>query len=177
MFNSEFLFSVVCLNPLKLLLIHWQWWCLFNSSVSSVTSHGKCWGWGLSLQDVRSQTAADLEFQVLGILSKLRSFLTFLCAHSARQVVWLAQDRYSSRLLHAPKVLAAQSCLTLFNPMACSLPAPLSMGFSRQEYWSGWPFPSLEDLPNPEIEPRSTLITGGFFTSWTTRKAQEYWSG
>ena len=33
--------------------------------------------------------------------------------------------------------------------------APLSMGFPRQEYWSGLPFPSLGDLPNPGIEPRS----------------------
>ena len=33
--------------------------------------------------------------------------------------------------------------------------APLSMGFSRQEYWSGLPCPSLGDLPNPEIKPRS----------------------
>ena len=32
---------------------------------------------------------------------------------------------------------------------------PLSMGFSRQEYWSRYPFPSQEDLPNPGIEPRS----------------------
>ena len=33
--------------------------------------------------------------------------------------------------------------------------APLSMGFSRQEYWSGLPFPSPGDLPNPGIEPWS----------------------
>ena len=35
----------------------------------------------------------------------------------------------------------AQSCLTLCNHMDCSLPAPPSMEFSRQEYWSGLPFP------------------------------------
>ena len=35
----------------------------------------------------------------------------------------------------------AQSCLTLSDPMDCSLPGSLSMGFSRQEYWSGVPFP------------------------------------
>ena len=52
--------------------------------------------------------------------------------------------------------LVAQSCLTLCNPMACSLPGQrMSMGFSRQEYWSGLPFPSPGDLPNPGIEPRS----------------------
>ena len=36
--------------------------------------------------------------------------------------------------------------------------APLSMGFSRREYWSGLPFPSPGDLPNPGIEPRSPAL-------------------
>ena len=36
--------------------------------------------------------------------------------------------------------------------------APLSMGFSRQESWSGLPFPSLGNLPNPGIEPRSPTL-------------------
>ena len=36
--------------------------------------------------------------------------------------------------------------------------APLSMGFSTQEYWSGLPFPSPEDLPDPGIEPRSPAL-------------------
>ena len=36
--------------------------------------------------------------------------------------------------------------------------APPSMGFSRQEYWSGLPFPSPGDLPNPGIEPRSPTL-------------------
>ena len=40
----------------------------------------------------------------------------------------------------------AQSCLTLYNPVACK--APQSMGFTRQEYWSGLPFSSPGDLPD-----------------------------
>ena len=51
-----------------------------------------------------------------------------------------------------------QSFLILYNPMDYSLPAPLSMGFSRQEYWSGLPFPSPEDLPKPGMEPGSPAI-------------------
>ena len=39
------------------------------------------------------------------------------------------------------------------------------MGFPRQEYWSAWPFPSSVDLPNPEIEPESPALAGGFFTT------------
>ena len=39
-----------------------------------------------------------------------------------------------------------------FSPKDCKArQAPMSMGFSRQEYWSGLPFPSLGDLPNPGI--------------------------
>ena len=45
-----------------------------------------------------------------------------------------------------------------------SLQAPLSMGFSRQEYWSGLPCPPLGDLSNPGIEP-VFCIEGGFFTA------------
>ena len=43
--------------------------------------------------------------------------------------------------------------------------APLSMGFSRQEYWSRLPFPSPGDLPNSGIEPTSLPLAGGFFTT------------
>ena len=42
--------------------------------------------------------------------------------------------------------------------------SPLSMGFSTQEYWSGLPFPSPGDLPEPGIEPVSPALAGGFFT-------------
>ena len=57
----------------------------------------------------------------------------------------------------------AQSCLTLWHPMDCSRgtdQVPLSMEFSRQEYWDGLPFPSPGDLPNPEIEPQSPALQG-----------------
>ena len=43
--------------------------------------------------------------------------------------------------------------------------APLSMGFSRQEYWSGLPFPSPGDLPNPGIKPRSPALQADTLTS------------
>ena len=46
-------------------------------------------------------------------------------------------------------------CPTLCDPMDCSCQAPLSMGFPRQGYWSGLPFPSPGDLPDPGTEPRS----------------------
>ena len=43
--------------------------------------------------------------------------------------------------------------------------APLSMGFPRQVYWSGLPFPSPGDLPDPGIEPESPGLAGGFYTT------------
>ena len=48
-----------------------------------------------------------------------------------------------------------QSCLTLCDPMDCSPQAPLSMGFSRQEYWSRLPFPPPGDLLDSGIKPGS----------------------
>ena len=44
------------------------------------------------------------------------------------------------------------------TPWAIAYQAPLSMGFSRREYWSGLPFPSPGDLPNPGVEPRSPAL-------------------
>ena len=44
------------------------------------------------------------------------------------------------------------------TPWTVAYQVPLSMEFSRQEYWSGWPFPSPEDLPNPGIEPGSPTL-------------------
>ena len=49
-------------------------------------------------------------------------------------------------------------CPTLCDPMDGSLPGSMIMGFSRQEYWSGLPFLSPEDLPNPGIEPGSPAL-------------------
>ena len=55
------------------------------------------------------------------------------------------------------KVLATQSCLPLCDPMDCSLPDPLSMEFSKQEYWSGLPLTSSGNL-NSMVSSHSYLI-------------------
>ena len=54
--------------------------------------------------------------------------------------------------------LVAKSCPTLVIPWTIALQAPLSMGFSRQEYWSGLQFPSPGDLPDSGIKPRSPAL-------------------
>ena len=56
----------------------------------------------------------------------------------------------------------SKSFATLWTP---AHQAPLSVGFSRQEYWSGLPFPPPGDLPDPGIEPESPALAGGFFTT------------
>ena len=53
--------------------------------------------------------------------------------------------------------MRAQSCPTLASPWAVAHQAPLHLGFSRQEYWSGVSFPTSGDLPDPGIEPTSLV--------------------
>ena len=53
------------------------------------------------------------------------------------------------------------------TPWTVAYQASPSMGFSRQEYWSGLPFPSPGDLPNLGIEPTSPILADGFFTTST----------
>ena len=69
----------------------------------------------------------------------------------AKSQTWLRDWTELNWLMYAWSV--AKLCPTLCNPMDCSPPGCLSMGFSRQEYWSGLPFPPPGDLPNPGIKP------------------------
>ena len=57
-----------------------------------------------------------------------------------------------------PHVLCATLCPTLATPWTTACQAFLSMGFPRQEYWSGLPFPSPGHLPHPGVKPRSPTV-------------------
>ena len=62
----------------------------------------------------------------------------------------------------------AQSCPTLLYPWTAAFQTPPSMGFSRQEYWSGVPYPPPGNLPDLGIElasPVSFALAGEFFTT------------
>ena len=61
--------------------------------------------------------------------------------------------------------LVTKSCLTLVTPWTVDHQAPLSMGFPRQEYWSGLPFPSPEDLSNPGIDSKSPALQADYLTT------------
>ena len=65
--------------------------------------------------------------------------------------------------------LHAQSCATV-TLLTVALQAPLATGFSRQEYCSGFPFPSPGDCPVPEIKPECPALLGEFFTTALPRK-------
>ena len=64
---------------------------------------------------------------------------------------------------HAPSLLSYPVLCDPCQAVACQ--APLSMGLSRQEYWSELQFSPPEDLPDPEIEPVSPALAGRFFTT------------
>ena len=63
------------------------------------------------------------------------------------------------------KLFVAQLCPTLWDPMDPSLPGSSVLEFSRQEYWSGLPFPSPGDLPDPGIETGSPVLQADSLSS------------
>ena len=84
----------------------------------------------------------------------------------------------TERYLGACMCVKLRHCVWLFTtPWTVACQAPLSMGFLRQEFWSGLPFPSSRDLLNPEIKPTSLLspgLAGMFFTSSATWEGQSF---
>ena len=67
------------------------------------------------------------------------------------------------------------SCVQLFaTPWTVAYQAPPSMGFSRQECWSGLPFPSPGDLPDPGIEPGSPSLQADTLPSEPPEKPHRY---
>ena len=68
-----------------------------------------------------------------------------------------------------------QLCPTICDPVDLARQAPLSMGFSRQDYWSGLPCPPPGNLSYPGVKPESLMspaLAGGFFTTSDTWEAQ-----
>ena len=76
-----------------------------------------------------------------------------------------------------PSILSHFSCVQLSATLwTVDRQASVSMGFSRQEYWSGLPFPSPGDLPHPGVEPVSLMspaLAGGFLTTSATWEVQK----
>ena len=105
----------------------------------------------------------------LGKMSQIDSDLRILCTVIVETLSgW-------DLFLKCVCMLSHLSCVLLFvTPWPVAHQAPLSLGFSRQEYWSGLPCPPPGDLPDPGIELVSLMspaLTGGFFTTSATWEA------
>ena len=94
-----------------------------------------------------------------GIFAKLFNFV------AASIIILVVFLRLRHECMHAQSISPTQLC---GPPWTVDHQAPLSMGFPRQEYWSGLPFTSPGDLPNPGIKPTYSefpTLTGRFFTT------------
>ena len=78
---------------------------------------------------------------------------------------WLWEQLLRSTFLIKGEVKSLSRVLLFVTPPTVAHQALPSMGFSRQEYWSGLPFPSPGDLPDPGIEPRSPTLQADALTS------------
>ena len=102
--------------------------------------------------------------------------MAWSCLWIESQIIWVTSLSYlpwSTNIVSLPQLklllcscndlqntcgLVTKSCLTSVMPWTVTCQAPLSMGFSRQGYWSGLPFPSPGDLLDSGIEPRSPAL-------------------
>ena len=91
------------------------------------------------------------------------TFLHFIFSNNVIPPSEMLSNLPLTNRCHNSYVVVSQ-CLTLCGPVDCSPPGS-SVGFPRQEYWSGLPFPSPADLPDLGIEPSSPAMAGGFFTT------------
>ena len=80
------------------------------------------------------------------------------CSHEIKRHLLLGRKAITNRGGGGGGGLVVKSCPTLATPWTIALQVPLSVGFSRQEYWSGLPYPSPGDLPDPGIKPRSPAL-------------------
>ena len=100
-----------------------------------------------------------------------------LCSFCHTPWFWAQYTFALASVILENEVKVAQSCPPLCNSVDCSHQAPLSMDFSRQEktHWSGFPFPSPGDLPDPGIEPRSPafrIVGRQRATVWATSEVR-----
>ena len=140
------------------------WWakCLLQVNDSLKRSH-----WGLT--NLRFNNYCGHQLLVSKLPKKkctwpmIAGFQRERFYHTLGQVLWPVMSKPDCPCpAFLGLLLVAKSCPTLCDPMDCNLPGSSVMGFPRQEYWSGLPFPSLRDLPDPGIEPSSPALASGF---------------
>ena len=114
-------------------------------------------------------------FNIANIGSSLFCFLNYESTITHLQETWKIQTKL--HIVPLCIMLSHFSRVQLsVTPWTIARQAPLSMGFSRQEHWSGLPYPPPGYIPNPGVKPVSLMspaLTDGFFTMSTTWETQE----
>ena len=144
-----------------------------------------CWmcpeGWYLHVPDCLWDWVlreGGLSSVLRGLSSSQGAFLTRCCLSllSGMMSAWLAWSAKTSVLLFESESEVAQLCLTLCDPMGCiAYQASLSMGFSRQGYWSGLLFPSPAESSRCRDRTQISHIAGRHLTVWAAREGTTLW--
>ena len=112
-------------------------------------------------------------YDISSTWESLRAWIWLVVGNEGHALRRRGRAPISNEMIEVKWSEIGQSCPTLCDPMDSRLhQAPPSMGFSRQEYWSGLPFPSPGNLPDPRIKPRSPALIDRHFTIWATREIQ-----
>ena len=145
--------------------MHGTWALLGNHQQGK----GNCyliWGGGAGLSTSRDIYTGQKEDRDHGISKEEKALQGKKQIAQQNRKVSPCGEKVTPYQLHVCVFLFSLSLIQLFvTPWSAAHQAPPSMGFSRQEYWSGWPFPSPGDLPNPGIEPRSPTLQADILTS------------
>ena len=109
-------------------------------------------------------------------LLSVQGTLESLLQHHSSKASILRHSAFFLVQLSHPYITTGKTTLLFATPWTVAYQAPLSMGFSRQECWSGLQFPSPGDLPNPEIEPRSPTVRANALPSEPPGKSKSTWT-
>ena len=157
------------LNQVKTLTLHSRPWCIFFSVAPRITSTYTLFQSEMVSVYVPMNCPSVLLYTLIFPYQRINSTICgqVLCVFqgSIQNIIF----PYLKSSMHACSVISVVS--DSLDPMDCSLPGSSVMGFSRQEYWRGLPFPSPGDLPDPGIEPVSPALAGGFFTTESPGKS------
>ena len=145
------------------LLIRWPKYWSFSFNISPSNEHPGLISFRMDWWDLLT---------VQGTLKSLLQHHSSKASILRRSAFFIVQ--FSHPYITTGKSINRFSCVQLCNLMDCSHQAPLSMGFSRQEYWRGLPCPPPGELPDPGIKLTSLMspvLAGGFFTISTPWEA------
>ena len=114
-----------------------------------------------------AESNTTLESNYLPIKNKIKkiNIYTVILWEKKQEMRVMCNLTFSSSYICVLLFVCAQSCLTLCNPMDCTLPGSSVHGISRQGYWNGLPFSPPGNFPDLGIEPMSSALADQFFTT------------